>query len=94
VSVGLSDARMKVEDVIAEGDRVVVRLTSHSRHSGEFMGMAASGELYTIPEIHIFRIADGKVGEHWREADMLGPMQQIGAMGNPGEKGKREDGAA
>src|SRR5687768_1296782 len=94
VSAGLSDAQMKVEDVIAEGDKVVVRLTSHGRHSGDFMGMPASGQEYTIPEIHIFRIADGKVAEHWREADMLGLMQQIGAMGKPGEQGKRADGAA
>lgn len=84
VSAGLSDAQMKVEDIIAEGDKVVVRLSSHARHSGDFMGMPASGRDYTIPEIHIFRIEDGKVAEHWREADMLGLMQQIGAMDKPG----------
>ena len=46
--------------------------------------MPASGEEYTIPEIHIFRIEDGKVAEHWREADMLGLMRQIGAVDKPG----------
>lgn len=83
VSQGLSDARMTVEDVIAEGDRVAVRLTSHGRHDGEFMGMPASGKEYTISEIHIFRIRDGQVAEHWRDADMLGLMQQLGALPAP-----------
>jgi steroid delta-isomerase-like uncharacterized protein len=83
VSEGLSDARMTVEDVIAEGDRVAVRLTSHGRHDGEFMGMPASGKEYTISEMHIFRIRDGKVAEHWRDADMLGLMQQLGALPAP-----------
>jgi steroid delta-isomerase-like uncharacterized protein len=80
VSAGLEDARMTIEDVIAEGDKVVVRLTSHGRHAGEFMGMPASGKAYDISEIHIFRIADGKVAEHWRDADMLGMMRQLGAL--------------
>jgi steroid delta-isomerase-like uncharacterized protein len=80
VSAGLADSRMDLEDVIAEGDKVVVRLTSHGRHTGEFMGMPPTGKEYAISEIHIFRIADGKVAEHWRDADMLGMMQQLGAM--------------
>ncbi|HET6820331.1 MAG TPA: ester cyclase [Candidatus Limnocylindria bacterium] len=89
VMQGLSDASMTVEDVIAEGDKVVVRLTSHGRHDGEFMGMPASGKEYSISEIHIFRIADGKVAEHWRDADMLGMMQQLGAMPTPAAAGSR-----
>jgi steroid delta-isomerase-like uncharacterized protein len=89
VMQGLSDARMTVDDVIAEGDRVAVRLTSHGRHDGEFMGMPASGREYDISETHIFRIADGKVAEHWRDADMLGLMQQIGALPEPATSGGR-----
>jgi steroid delta-isomerase-like uncharacterized protein len=89
VMQGLSDASMTVDDVIAEGDKVVVRLTSHGRHDGEFMGMPASGREYSISEIHIFRIADGKVAEHWRDADMLGMMQQLGAMPTPAAAGSR-----
>jgi steroid delta-isomerase-like uncharacterized protein len=79
VSAGLSDARMDVHDVIAEGDRVAVRLTSHGRHTGDFMGMPASGKDYAISEIHVFRLADGRVAEHWRDADMLGMMRQLGS---------------
>jgi predicted ester cyclase len=85
VMAGLSDARMTIEDVIGEGDKVAVRLTSHGRHSGEFMGMPPSNREYTISEIHIFRIEDGKVAEHWRDADMLGLMQQIGAKADESE---------
>jgi steroid delta-isomerase-like uncharacterized protein len=80
VSAGISDARMTVEDVIAEGDRVAVRLTSSAVHSGEFMGMAPSGKRYEIGEIHIFRLRDGRVAEHWHQADFLGMMRQLGAM--------------
>jgi steroid delta-isomerase-like uncharacterized protein len=89
VMQGLSDARMTIEDVIAEGDRVAIRLVSRGRHAGEFMGMPASGREYAISETHIFRIADGKVAEHWRDADMLGLMQQIGALPEPATSGSR-----
>ena len=47
------------------------------------MGVAAAGNEYTIPEQHIFRVAGGKVVEHWHVADMLGMMQQIGAFPAP-----------
>jgi len=80
VSAGLADVSMKIEDMIAEGDRVAVRLTAHGTHRGEFMGMPASGRSYTISETHIFRLRDGQVIEHWRDADMLGLMQQLGTI--------------
>jgi len=89
VSAGLEDARMTVEDVIAEGDKVVVRLTSHGRHAGEFMGMPASGKAYDISEIHIFRIENGKVAEHWRDADMLGMLRQLYALPAAASSGSR-----
>jgi len=83
VFAGLSDVSMTIEDMIAEGDRVAVRLTAHAVHTGEFMGMPASGKSYTIPEIHIFRVADGKIAEHWGQADLLGMMRQLGGL--PGQ---------
>jgi steroid delta-isomerase-like uncharacterized protein len=87
VRQGLGDARMEVHDLIAEGDRVAVRLTSHGTHSGEFMGMPATGKSYAISEIHILRIRDGKVVEHWREADMLGMLRQLGMFPSSGGAG-------
>jgi predicted ester cyclase len=77
VSAGLSDARMEIQDMIAEGDRVAVRLQSSARHTGEFMGLPPSGKPYSISEIHIVRIRDGQVVEHWREADMLKLMATL-----------------
>ena len=77
---GLSDVRFDVEDMIAEGDRVAVRLTANAVHEGDFMGVPAAGKGYTISEIHIFRLADGKIAEHWHVADMLGMMRQLGAI--------------
>jgi steroid delta-isomerase-like uncharacterized protein len=84
VSNGLSDATMTIEDVIAEGDRVAVRLTSSAVQTGEFMGLPPSGKAYTIGEIHIFRVDDGKVAEHWHQADFMGMMRQLGAQPGPG----------
>ena len=79
VSAGLTDARMTIHDVIAEDDRVAVRLTSSAKQTGEFMGMPPSGKRYEIGEIHIFRLRDGRVAEHWHQADFMGMMRQLGA---------------
>jgi steroid delta-isomerase-like uncharacterized protein len=78
VHAGLSDVSMKIEDVIAEEDKVAVRLTARGRHTGEFMGLPASGKDYTISETHIFHMRDGRISEHWRDADMLGLLRQLG----------------
>jgi steroid delta-isomerase-like uncharacterized protein len=80
VSAGLAGVSMKIEDMISEDDKVAVRLTAHARHEGDFMGLPASGKEYTISETHIFHMRDGKVAEHWRDADMLGLMRQLGAL--------------
>ena len=78
VQSGISDERMRIDDVIAEGDRVAVRLTSSATHTGDFMGMPPSGKRYEIGEIHIFRLQDGQVAEHWHQADFMGMMKQLG----------------
>ena len=75
----LADVTFTIEDLIAEDDRVAVRLTASARQVGEFMGRPASGRTYTIGEIHIFRIRDGKVTEHWHQFDALGMMRQLQA---------------
>ena len=80
VHAGLSDVSMKIEDVIAEEDKVAVRLTARGRHTGEFMGLPPSDREYTISETHICHLRDGKISEHWRDADMLGLMRQLGTM--------------
>jgi steroid delta-isomerase-like uncharacterized protein len=77
---GLSNVAFEIEDVIAEGDRVAVRVTARATHKGDFMGVPAAGKSYEIAEIHIFRLEDGLNVEHWHVADMLGMMKQIGAL--------------
>lgn len=79
VAKGLADAVFSIDDLIGEDDRVAVRLTASGRQVGEFMGMPASGRTYTIGEIHIFRIRDGKIVEHWHQYDLPGMMRQLGA---------------
>ena len=76
----LADVSFTVEDVIAEGDRVVVRVTAKATQVGQFMGVPPSGKSYSIGEIHIFRVRDGKVAEHWHQYDQLGMMRQLGAL--------------
>jgi predicted ester cyclase len=74
---GLSEVAFTIDDMIAEGDRVAVRLTTSARQTGKFMGLEPSGKRYSIEEIHIFRIRDGQVIEHWHEFDKMSLMSQL-----------------
>ncbi len=76
---GLSDGVFTVHEVVAEGDLVSVRLTSAATQTGPFMGMPPSGRRYEIEELHLFRLRDGQVAEHWHQFDQLGMMRQLGA---------------
>jgi steroid delta-isomerase-like uncharacterized protein len=77
VGLALTDATFTIDDEIGEADRVAVRLTASARQVGELMGMPASGRSYEIGEIHIFRIRDGKIAEHWHQFDSAGMMRQL-----------------
>ena len=78
VGDGLADPEFTVEDLIAEGDRVAARLSTSATHVGEFMGRPATNKRYTLEEIHIFRLRDGQVIEHWHVFDRMALMQQLG----------------
>ena len=80
LSTVLANPRFIIEDMIAEDDRVAVRLTAGATQVGEFMGIQPSGKAYSIGEIHIFRVRDGRVAEHWHQYDQLAMMRQLGAM--------------
>lgn len=69
-----------IEDMIAKGDRVVIRLAWRGTHKGEYKGIPATGKQVANTAIVIFRIAGGKIVEVWEEADALGLMRQIGAI--------------
>jgi predicted ester cyclase len=74
---GISDPEFEIHDLIAERDRVAARLTSSARHTGTFMGIEPSGKRYSIDEIHIFRLRDGLLAEHWHEFDKSALMAQL-----------------
>jgi predicted ester cyclase len=74
---GVSDPEFTIHDMIAERDRVVARLTTSARHTGEFMGLPPTGNRYSIDEIHIFGIRGGQVVEHWHAFDRADLMRQL-----------------
>ncbi len=73
-----SDNHWTIEDMIAEGDKVVVRMTSQATHLGTYRGIPATGKQVTFSSIWIYRLVDGKIAEAWRSADDLGRVVQIG----------------
>jgi len=74
------DMRVTVGELIAEGDKVAYRLTVTGTHTGEFMGIPATGKRITITETHIDQIANGKLVRHDGDTDQLGLMQQLGVI--------------
>jgi steroid delta-isomerase-like uncharacterized protein len=82
-----SDLKRTVEDMIAEGDKVAVRITARGTHTGAFQGIAATGKQTEITGIAIRRIAEGKIVEEWVINDQLGLMQQLGVIRPSGQTG-------
>lgn len=77
----MPDYRVSIDDLIAEGDRVVARFTMTGTHTGaEFLGLPASGRKINVSGISIFHIANGQIAEHWANEDALGLLQQLGAI--------------
>jgi steroid delta-isomerase-like uncharacterized protein len=74
------DARVTIDDLVAEGDRLAARYTFTGSHQGDFMGIPATGNHVAMPGITILRMADGKCVERWNQADLLGLIQQLGAI--------------
>jgi len=81
------DLHAHLEDIVAEGDKVVTRTTYHGTHKGALMGIPATGKAITGHGIDITRLANGKSVEHWGELDLLGLMQQLGVIPMPGQGG-------
>ncbi len=78
------DFHSTLEDMFAEGDKVVQRFTARGTHKGEFMGIPPTGKQVTITGIAIHRITGGKIVENWVSMDMLGALQQLGVVPPPG----------
>jgi predicted ester cyclase len=66
-----------VEDVVAEGDRVVTRFTSSGTQLGEFQGVRATGRRVAISEVAVYRFAGGKIAEQWGFPDVLSLQRQL-----------------
>lgn len=78
--------RHEIEDQLAEGDKVVTRLTATGRHEGELPGpMPPTGAELRQTAVAIHRIANGRIAEHWSNRDELGLMRQLGIISLPGD---------
>jgi steroid delta-isomerase-like uncharacterized protein len=78
------DLHLTIEDIIAEGDNVVVRQTFQGTHKGDLMGIAPTGKQATATGISIFRVTNGKAVEQRANYDDLGLMQQLGVIPSMG----------
>ena len=79
------DGRTTTDDLVAEGDKVVERFTFVGTQKGDFMGIPASGKQVRVTGMSIFRIANGKIVEHWGENDAMGLLMQLGVLPAPGQ---------
>jgi steroid delta-isomerase-like uncharacterized protein len=79
------DFKATIDDLIAEGDKVVIRQTWSGTHKGEFMGIPPTGKRVSFGVIDIIRVAGDKCVEHWGQMDSMGMMQQLGAVPAPGK---------
>jgi steroid delta-isomerase-like uncharacterized protein len=79
------DLHYTIDDEIADGDKVVQRVTARGTMEGDFQGMPASHKSATWEEIHIIRFQDGKAVEHWGIVDQLAMLAQLGFVEAPGQ---------
>lgn len=79
-----SDLHFTIEQMVSEGDVVATRVTGHGTNDGPFMGMEPTGREATWSSLGFFRVADGKIVEHWGVPDLLGLLTQLGAIPAPG----------
>jgi steroid delta-isomerase-like uncharacterized protein len=80
----IPDLHTTIDDLAAEGDKVVVRYTVEGTQQGELLGIPPTGKRFRTSGICIYRLAEGKVAEVWEQMDMLGLMQQLGVIPAPG----------
>jgi steroid delta-isomerase-like uncharacterized protein len=78
-----ANARVTVDDQIAEGDKVATRWTGRGTHSGEIAGIAATGRDVTVSGLTISRLDGGVIAEEWTTWDTLGMLVQVGAIATP-----------
>jgi len=77
---GLPDVRVTMEDLVVSGDRVVGRFVYRGTHTGDLMGIPATGQPVEMRSIDIWRVQNGMFVEHWDELNLMQVFQQIGAL--------------
>jgi steroid delta-isomerase-like uncharacterized protein len=77
---GIPDLKVVIEDVVAEGDKVMMRYRIEGTHEGELFGVPPTGRRVSIESITVERVSGGKIREHWRVTNTLDMMQQLGAI--------------
>jgi predicted ester cyclase len=82
---GFPDVISTIEDLIAEGDKVVARWRSRATHRGEYMGITPTGKNVEFTGISMYRIEGGKIAESWNSEDQFGLIRQLGAVPEPGQ---------
>jgi hypothetical protein len=75
------DLAYDLDDAFGDGDRVALRCTARGTQTGEFLGRAPTGRSVSVQQIHIFRIEDGRIAEHWACRDDAGMLRQLGFTG-------------
>ncbi|MGE0599914.1 MAG: ester cyclase [Dehalococcoidia bacterium] len=79
----LTDVAISLGEFVSSGDMIAYRISFTGTHSGPFMGVPATGKRVTMSETHVDTIRDGKIASHTGDIDMLGLLQQIGAVPAP-----------
>ena len=80
MATGFPDLRFAIEDLLADGDKVIARTAFMGTHRGDFFGLPATARPVTVSSIHIFRIDDGRIVEHWANSDDLEMLRQLGVI--------------
>jgi steroid delta-isomerase-like uncharacterized protein len=84
-----TNAKWDIVDSFASGDRATLRVVFSGRHDNEFMGVPATGKEVEVQHIHIYRISNGQVVEHWAVRDEMELARQLGAWTKPRPGGQR-----
>jgi C-1 hydroxylase len=74
------DLKWHIDDIVAEGDRVVTRMTAQATHTGSYLGLPPTGKQINCSVLGIARLDKGKIVEHWGVTDELAMMSQIGLL--------------
>ena len=77
------DLKVKVEDIIAEDDKVVTMVSGRGTHKGELMGLAPTGKEINTTVICISQLEKGKIVKDWELVDLFGMLKQLGALPEP-----------